>query len=106
MLSLLGSSCVKKINRSHTHTRRQRTTPPTSTHTHTTRTTPQPPKPTPPTNTSQRSKVARRWCVPPPTPGWVAAPKSAWELLCAECMVWCWSQREKAMLGCVESEGQ
>ena len=61
----------------HTHTERERTTPPTPTHTHTTRTTPQPPKRTPPTNTKQRSKVARRRCVPPPTPEWVAAPKSA-----------------------------
>ena len=25
-------------------------------------------------------EVARRRCVPPPTPGWVAAPKSAWEV--------------------------
>jgi len=63
----------------HTHTHRQRTTP-RHRHTHTTRTTPQTPKRTPPTNTSQRSKVARRRCVPPPTPGWVAAPKSACEL--------------------------
>jgi len=34
----------------------------------------------PPSRTSQRSKVARRRCVPPPTSGWVAAPKSAWEV--------------------------
>jgi len=27
-------------------------------------------------HTQQRAKVARRRCVPPPTPGWVAAPKS------------------------------
>ena len=64
------SSTCKKINRSHTHIHRQRTPPPTPTHTHTTRTTPQIPKRTPPTNTEQRSKVARRRCVPPPTPGW------------------------------------
>ena len=59
-------SPCKKINRSHTH--RQRTTentPDTDTHTHTTRTSPQPQPPTrtPPTNTEQRSKVARRRCV-------------------------------------------
>jgi len=30
--------------------------------------------------TLQRSAVARRRCVPPPTPGWVAVPKSAWEV--------------------------
>jgi len=35
---------------------------------------------TPPPHTQQRSKVTRRRCVPPPTPGWVAAPKSAWEV--------------------------
>jgi len=38
------------------------------------------PKQTPPTSTYQRSTVARRRCVPPPTPGWVAAPKSACEV--------------------------
>ena len=48
----------KKINMSHTHTEQD----PRHRHTHTTRTTPHTPKRTPPTNTSQRSKVARRRC--------------------------------------------
>ena len=57
---------VQNINRSHTHTHThtptENNTPDTDTHTHMTRTTPQTPKQTPPTNTLQRSKVARRLC--------------------------------------------
>jgi len=56
-------------NRSHTHTHTTRITRRTHTRTN--------PLPPPHTHSQQRSKVARRRCVLPPTPGWVAAPKSA-----------------------------
>jgi len=49
-----------KRSTGHTHTPTENNTPNTThTHTHTTRTTPHTPKRTPPTNTQQRSKVAR-----------------------------------------------
>ena len=47
---------------------------------HTKRTTPQATTERTAPLTSQRSKVARRRCVLPPTLGWVAALKSAWEV--------------------------
>jgi len=61
----------------HTHT--QNKTHDTDTHTHTTRTTSQTPKRTPPTNTSQRSKVARRRCVPP---AWLAYTRYSFTCFC------------------------
>jgi len=48
----------KEINKSHAHD--SRTHASRTNHTHTTRTTPQTPKRAPPTNTQQRSKVARK----------------------------------------------
>jgi len=58
---------MSKRNRSHTQTHVKNNTP--NDHA----------KGTPPL-AEQRSKVARRRCVSPPTPGWVAAPKSEWEV--------------------------
>jgi len=62
-----GCEECKKINKSHTHTHTHTHTDrehhPRHRHTHTARTTPHTPKRTPPTNTEQRSKVARRECV-------------------------------------------
>jgi len=66
-------SCVRRKT-GHTHKHITRTTP------HNTRQEPTPQTTTRRTTpfTYQRSKVARRRCVPPPTNRWVAAPKSAW----------------------------
>jgi len=69
--------CINKST-GHIQTHRQRTPPPTLTHTHTTRSNTPNPHTNPPPHTGQRSTVARRRRVPPPTPGWVAAPKPAW----------------------------
>ena len=66
-------SCTcKTINRSHAHRTHRQRKHPRHRHTHAHDKTP---KRTPPTSTQQRSTVARRRCVPPPTPGWVAAPQ-------------------------------
>ena len=58
----------KTINRSHAHRTHRQRKHPRHRHTHAHDKTP---KRTPPTSTRQRSTVARRRCVPPPTPGWV-----------------------------------
>ena len=69
------NSVCKKRQVAHTNTRQEQHH---TTH-DTTRTTSQTTMRRPTPLTSQRSKVVRRRRVPPPTPRWVAAPKSACE---------------------------
>jgi len=82
------SACVVKRSTGHTHTHTDREQHPRHRHTHThmTRTTFQIPKRTPLTNTLQRSKVARRRCVPP--------------RLCSECVPNSRNKKTETLSGC------